>query len=155
MSWWECYFMLIQKKNELIFLMKNIKLNHGLSTNFWLLGWHPPSLSRWHRVAISVEKKTVTIFVDCKKKVTRPLARGDQAVINTEGITVFGTRILDEEVFEVRRPYWFFAAIFWFPDFWILMCLYVSAKQWTKPEREVTFIILIITVSFLLLRYDL
>uniref|UniRef100_A0A671Y9Y3 Collagen, type XI, alpha 1b n=1 Tax=Sparus aurata TaxID=8175 RepID=A0A671Y9Y3_SPAAU len=55
---------------------------------------------KWHRVAISVEKKAVTIIVDCKKKLTRPLARSDQAVINTEGITVFGTRILDEEVFE-------------------------------------------------------
>ena len=78
-------------------------------------GLTPPSLSRWHRVAISVEKKTVTIFVDCKKTVTRPLARGDQAVINTEGITVFGTRILDEEVFEVRRPYRIFASICWVP----------------------------------------
>uniref|UniRef100_A0A672YZK6 Collagen, type XI, alpha 1b n=1 Tax=Sphaeramia orbicularis TaxID=375764 RepID=A0A672YZK6_9TELE len=55
---------------------------------------------KWHRVAISVEKKTVTIIVDCKKKLTKPLGRSDQAVINTEGITVFGTRILDEEVFE-------------------------------------------------------
>lgn len=65
-----------------------------------------PSLPhRWHRVALSVEKKSVTIIVDCKKKVTRPLARSDQAVINTEGITVFGTRILDDEVFEVRQPY--------------------------------------------------
>lgn len=61
-------------------------------------------LHRWHRVAISVEKKSVTIIVDCKKKVTRPLGRSNQAVINTEGITVFGTRILDEEVFEVRQP---------------------------------------------------
>lgn len=60
---------------------------------------------RWHRVALSVEKKSVTIIVDCKKKVTRPLARSDQAVINTEGITVFGTRILDDEVFEVTQPY--------------------------------------------------
>lgn len=58
---------------------------------------------RWHRVAISVEKKTVTIIVDCKKKLTRPLRRSDQAVINTQGITVFGTRILDEEVFEVMQ----------------------------------------------------
>lgn len=58
-------------------------------------------LLRWHRVAISVEKKSVTIVVDCKKKVTRPLGRSDQAVIDTEGITVFGTRILDDEVFEV------------------------------------------------------
>ncbi|TKS79519.1 Collagen alpha-1(XI) chain [Collichthys lucidus] len=55
---------------------------------------------KWHRVAISVEKKSVTIIVDCKKKMTRPLHRSDQAVINTDGITVFGTRILDEEVYE-------------------------------------------------------
>ncbi|TMS10117.1 Collagen alpha-1(XI) chain, partial [Larimichthys crocea] len=54
---------------------------------------------KWHRVAISVEKKSVTIIVDCKKKMTRPLHRSDQAVINTDGITVFGTRILDEEVY--------------------------------------------------------
>lgn len=57
---------------------------------------------RWHRVAISVEKKSVTLIVDCKKKLTRPLGRSDRAVINTEGITVFGTRILDEDVFEVK-----------------------------------------------------
>lgn len=57
---------------------------------------------RWHRVAISVDKKSVTMIVDCKKRVTKRLSRSDQAVINTEGITVFGTRILDEEVFEVR-----------------------------------------------------
>uniref|UniRef100_A0A3B5MWE8 Collagen, type XI, alpha 1b n=1 Tax=Xiphophorus couchianus TaxID=32473 RepID=A0A3B5MWE8_9TELE len=55
---------------------------------------------KWHRVAISVEKKSITIFVDCKKKLTKPLKRSDQAVIDTEGITVFGTRILDDEVFE-------------------------------------------------------
>uniref|UniRef100_A0A4W6FXV3 Collagen, type XI, alpha 1a n=1 Tax=Lates calcarifer TaxID=8187 RepID=A0A4W6FXV3_LATCA len=57
---------------------------------------------KWHRVAISVEKKTVTIIVDCKKKITKPLPRGDQASIDTNGITVFGTRILDEEVFQVK-----------------------------------------------------
>ncbi|KAF7647046.1 hypothetical protein LDENG_00178510 [Lucifuga dentata] len=56
---------------------------------------------KWHRVAISVEKKMVTIIVDCKKKITKPLLRSDQASINTNGITVFGTRILDEEVFQV------------------------------------------------------
>ncbi|XP_023996595.1 collagen alpha-1(XI) chain, partial [Salvelinus sp. IW2-2015] len=55
---------------------------------------------KWHRVAISVEKKSVTIIVDCKKKLSRPLKRSDGAAINTDGITVFGTRILDEEVFE-------------------------------------------------------
>uniref|UniRef100_A0A4W4GB31 Fibrillar collagen NC1 domain-containing protein n=1 Tax=Electrophorus electricus TaxID=8005 RepID=A0A4W4GB31_ELEEL len=55
---------------------------------------------KWHRVAISVEKKTVTMIIDCKKKVSKPLSRSNNAVINTDGITVFGTRILDEEVFE-------------------------------------------------------
>uniref|UniRef100_A0A3B3RB56 Thrombospondin-like N-terminal domain-containing protein n=1 Tax=Paramormyrops kingsleyae TaxID=1676925 RepID=A0A3B3RB56_9TELE len=56
---------------------------------------------KWHRVAISVQKKTVTVFVDCKKKVTKPLGRSDRPVVSTNGITVFGTRILDDEVFEV------------------------------------------------------
>ncbi|KAI4896276.1 hypothetical protein NFI96_020229 [Prochilodus magdalenae] len=55
---------------------------------------------KWHRVAISVEKKTVTIIVDCKKKITKPLDRSDQAALDTNGITVFGSRILDEEVYE-------------------------------------------------------
>lgn len=64
------------------------------------------SLTRWHRVAISVEKKTVTIIVDCKKKITKHLLRSDQASIDTNGITVFGTRILDEEVFQVKFSVW-------------------------------------------------
>ncbi|XP_038852777.1 collagen alpha-1(V) chain-like [Salvelinus namaycush] len=55
---------------------------------------------KWHRVAISVEKKMVTIIVDCKQKITKPLLRSDRASINTNGITVFGTRILDENVFQ-------------------------------------------------------
>uniref|UniRef100_A0AAY4D3J9 Fibrillar collagen NC1 domain-containing protein n=1 Tax=Denticeps clupeoides TaxID=299321 RepID=A0AAY4D3J9_9TELE len=55
---------------------------------------------KWHRIAISVEKKTVTIIVDCKKKITKPLQRSDRPIIKTNGITVFGTRMLDEEVFE-------------------------------------------------------
>lgn len=55
---------------------------------------------KWHRVAFSIHKKTVTIIVDCKKKITKPLGRSDHAVINTNGITVFGTRILDDESFQ-------------------------------------------------------
>ncbi|KAI5092547.1 collagen alpha-1(XI) chain, partial [Silurus meridionalis] len=55
---------------------------------------------KWHRVAISVEKKSVTMIVDCKKKISKPLNRSNKPVISTDGITVFGTRILDEEVFE-------------------------------------------------------
>lgn len=60
------------------------------------------SLTRWHRVAISVEKKTVTVIVDCKKKFTKSLLRSDHASISTDGITVFGARILEEEVFQVK-----------------------------------------------------
>uniref|UniRef100_A0A671UIK9 Thrombospondin-like N-terminal domain-containing protein n=1 Tax=Sparus aurata TaxID=8175 RepID=A0A671UIK9_SPAAU len=61
---------------------------------------------KWHRVAISVEKKTVTIIVDCKKKITKSLLRSDHPSIDTKGITVFGTRILDEEVFQVKYFQW-------------------------------------------------
>ncbi|KAI5096394.1 collagen alpha-1(V) chain isoform X2, partial [Silurus meridionalis] len=55
---------------------------------------------KWHRVAISVHKQSVTLIVDCKKQTTRKLARSLNPVIDTKGIVVFGTRILDEEVFE-------------------------------------------------------
>uniref|UniRef100_A0A452H9N1 Laminin G domain-containing protein n=1 Tax=Gopherus agassizii TaxID=38772 RepID=A0A452H9N1_9SAUR len=55
---------------------------------------------KWHRLALSVRKQSVTLILDCKKKVTRPLPRGPRPVIDTRGITVFGTRILDEQVFQ-------------------------------------------------------
>ncbi|XP_076727561.1 collagen alpha-1(XI) chain-like [Callospermophilus lateralis] len=40
------------------------------------------------------------MIVDCKKKTTKPLDRSERSIVDTNGITVFGTRILDEEVFE-------------------------------------------------------
>uniref|UniRef100_A0AAV2K194 Uncharacterized protein n=1 Tax=Knipowitschia caucasica TaxID=637954 RepID=A0AAV2K194_KNICA len=55
---------------------------------------------KWHRIAFSVSKKNVTLLLDCKKKMTRPLARGNNAEVDTNGITVFGARLLDEEVFQ-------------------------------------------------------
>uniref|UniRef100_A0A8C0JAK6 Uncharacterized protein n=1 Tax=Chelonoidis abingdonii TaxID=106734 RepID=A0A8C0JAK6_CHEAB len=55
---------------------------------------------KWHRVAISVKKKSVTMIVDCKEKTTKALNRNDRAIVDANGVTVFGTRILDEEVFE-------------------------------------------------------
>ncbi|KAK5883293.1 hypothetical protein CesoFtcFv8_019638 [Champsocephalus esox] len=55
---------------------------------------------KWHRIAISVSKKNVTLLLDCKKKMTRPLPRGNHAEVDTNGITVFGARLLDEEVFQ-------------------------------------------------------
>ncbi|ELV12210.1 Collagen alpha-1(V) chain [Tupaia chinensis] len=55
---------------------------------------------KWHRIALSVHKKNVTLILDCKKKTTKFLDRSDHPVIDVNGIIVFGTRILDEEVFE-------------------------------------------------------
>uniref|UniRef100_A0A3Q3GKY9 Laminin G domain-containing protein n=1 Tax=Labrus bergylta TaxID=56723 RepID=A0A3Q3GKY9_9LABR len=55
---------------------------------------------KWHRVAISVHKQTITLILDCKKKTTQKLLRSPNPIIDTKGIIVFGTRILDEEVFE-------------------------------------------------------
>lgn len=55
-------------------------------------------------MAISVEKNAVTIILDCKRKLTKPLPRSERASIDTNGITVFGTRFLDADVFQVRTP---------------------------------------------------
>uniref|UniRef100_A0A8C9SNR8 Collagen type V alpha 1 chain n=1 Tax=Scleropages formosus TaxID=113540 RepID=A0A8C9SNR8_SCLFO len=55
---------------------------------------------KWHRVAFSVHKQTITLILDCKKKTTKTLSRSPHPTIDTKGIVVFGTRILDEEVFE-------------------------------------------------------
>ncbi|KAK2120586.1 hypothetical protein P7K49_001972 [Saguinus oedipus] len=57
----------------------------------------------WHRIALSIHKKNVTLILDCRKKTTKFLDRSDHPVIDVNGIIVFGTRILDEEVFEVSR----------------------------------------------------
>ncbi|KPP79838.1 collagen alpha-1(V) chain-like, partial [Scleropages formosus] len=54
---------------------------------------------KWHRVAFSVHKQTITLILDCKKKTTKTLSRSPHPTIDTKGIVVFGTRILDEEVF--------------------------------------------------------
>ncbi|KAJ7308278.1 hypothetical protein JRQ81_008807 [Phrynocephalus forsythii] len=55
---------------------------------------------KWHRIAISVHRKNITLILDCKKKITKLLDRSDHPIIDVNGIIVFGTRILDEEVFE-------------------------------------------------------
>ncbi|EPY82740.1 hypothetical protein CB1_000631003 [Camelus ferus] len=57
---------------------------------------------KWHRIALSIHKKNVTLILDCKKKTTKFLDRSDHPMIDVNGIIVFGTRILDEEVFEGR-----------------------------------------------------
>ncbi|KAK5884828.1 hypothetical protein CesoFtcFv8_018607 [Champsocephalus esox] len=55
---------------------------------------------KWHRIAYSVQGKSVTLYLDCQRIETLDLLRGDDAVVSTEGVTVFGRRLLDEEVFE-------------------------------------------------------
>ncbi|KAI4833345.1 hypothetical protein KUCAC02_016253, partial [Chaenocephalus aceratus] len=55
---------------------------------------------KWHRVAYSVEGESVTLYLDCVRLDTLELLRGHDSHVSTEGVTVFGTRLLDEEVFE-------------------------------------------------------
>lgn len=57
------------------------------------------------------------MIIDCKKKISKPLNRSNKPVISTDGITVFGTRILDEEVFEVRTAFWVISVGFHHPVF--------------------------------------
>lgn len=59
-------------------------------------------MTRWHRVGVAVKGQSVTLIVDCKKRVTRPLPRSARPVLDTHGVIIFGARILDEEVFEVN-----------------------------------------------------
>uniref|UniRef100_A0A8B9R3B6 Thrombospondin-like N-terminal domain-containing protein n=1 Tax=Anas platyrhynchos TaxID=8839 RepID=A0A8B9R3B6_ANAPL len=54
----------------------------------------------WHRVALSVQGQGVTLLLDCQERAQRPLPRSPHPVLDTRGITVFGTRILDDEVFQ-------------------------------------------------------
>ncbi len=43
----------------------------------------------------------MTLYLDCVKLDTLDLLRGDDPHVSTDGVTVFGTRLLDEGVFEV------------------------------------------------------
>lgn len=60
-----------------------------------------PCPVRWHRVAYSVEGQSVTLYLDCAKVDTLELLRGPNPHVSIEGVSVFGTRLLDEAVFEV------------------------------------------------------
>lgn len=60
-----------------------------------------PLPARWHRIAYSVEGQSVTLYLDCVKLDTLDLLRGPEPHISTDGVVVFGTRLLDDDVFEV------------------------------------------------------
>lgn len=82
-------------------------------------------------MAISVEKKMVTIIVDCKKKITKPLLRSDSGSIETNGITVFGRRVVDGEVFQVNLKWT------------LLLCLFSSClfeKTETNSSSMMTYV---------------
>lgn len=85
---------------------------------------------RWHRIAISVQKKNITLILDCKNRITKALPRSNNPVLDTKGITVFGARLLDEEVFQV----------------WYSLC-----KKYTSfiIERCITMIIQLLKQDFL------
>lgn len=74
------------------------RFNHGC---FFVFLFFALSSFRWHRIAYSVQNKSVTLYLDCQKVETLDLLRGDDAVVSTDGIIVFGTRLLDEAGFEV------------------------------------------------------
>lgn len=48
-----------------------------------------------------MQDKSVTLYLDCQRVETLDLRRGENAEVSTDGVTVFGTRLLDEAVFEV------------------------------------------------------
>lgn len=52
-------------------------------------------------MAYSVEGESVTLYLDCAKLDTIELLRGPDPQVSIEGVTVFGTRLLDDYVFEV------------------------------------------------------
>ncbi|XP_061436068.1 collagen alpha-2(XI) chain-like [Lethenteron reissneri] len=54
----------------------------------------------WHRVAVSVRGTKVTLLVDCRERWAGELGRSGDARIDTRGVTIVGTRILDDEHFE-------------------------------------------------------
>lgn len=47
----------------------------------------------------------MTLYLDCVKLDTLDLLRGFDPQVSTEGVTVFGMRLLDEGVFEVSVLY--------------------------------------------------
>ena len=52
-------------------------------------------------MAYRVEGQSVTLYLDCVKLVTLDVLRGPDPEVSLEGVTVFGTRLLDDDVFEV------------------------------------------------------
>lgn len=81
----------------------NVPLWVKIQTKWRKKHWTSPCVlpTRWHRVAYSVEGQSVTLYLDCVKLDTLDLLRGYDPHVSTEGATVFGTRLLDEGVFEV------------------------------------------------------
>lgn len=82
----------------------------------------------------------MTLLLDCKKKMTRPLPRGNNAEVDTNGITVFGARLLDEEVFQVRTDCAVIGCVAesWFrlnpPVYLLVVC--IAATSWENGSNS-------------------
>ena len=86
-------------------------------------------------MAYSVEGQSVTLYLDCEKVDTMELLRGPDPQISTGGVTVFGTRLLDEEVFEVRRPLGPLGPLGPWSLLWSWLCVYNFRGPFVKKIK--------------------
>uniref|UniRef100_A0A671L2M5 Collagen, type XI, alpha 2 n=1 Tax=Sinocyclocheilus anshuiensis TaxID=1608454 RepID=A0A671L2M5_9TELE len=95
---------------------------------------------KWHRIAISVQKKNITLILDCKNHITKTLPRSNNPVLDTKGITVFGARLLDEEVFQVCYTLYCLplisiqwgSATVWLPTFFKISFVFSRKKKFIQ-----------------------
>lgn len=57
----------------------------------------------WHKIAISVQAKTVTLYIDCKLVFTLPIEEREN--IDIQGKTVIGKRLYDSVPVDVSRSF--------------------------------------------------
>lgn len=88
-------------------------------------------------MAVAVKGQSVTLIVDCKKRVTRPLPRSVHPVLDTQGVVIFGAHILDDEVFEVSavgsEEGDFVPGISW-PYFWLQPSTFLGLRLRFSPH---------------------
>ena len=56
--------------------------------------------NKWHRLALSVKGDSITLLTDCTVQQTRSLPRDTESLIETNGITLVGTTLLNNIHFE-------------------------------------------------------
>lgn len=92
----------------------------------------------WHKIALSVEAKSVSLYLDCKHIQTLPI--GDREDIDIQGKTAIGKRLYDSVPIDVSLRRVFILVILWYVDniklvFWPLqfdlqrMMIYCDSKH--------------------------